>query len=98
MANHFWIINPRTKEDSYCVNSNGFLVRLKVSKKDAYKFVSLSYEEATGIMNMKKREEKYAECERIFNIKYPQPEEYKKELSKEEQANLEKVLLTHKNL
>ena len=85
---HFWIKNPQTKTDSYCVNSYGALIKLTIK---AYQDVWLKYGEIIGILNLKNKEEKYSLCDKLFNEKFPQSKENQRELSKEEQSKLEKL-------
>lgn len=88
MAKHFWIKNPEIKNNSYyCVNSNGILVRLG----NRYEFVTLSYDELLRIITEKTRQELYSRCKELFDKKFPQAEEEKKELSIEEQSKLEDI-------
>lgn len=58
MVKYFWINNPKTKSDGYCVNFNGFLVRLKGS----YEFVSLDYKEILDIIKKETKEDIYSTC------------------------------------
>ena len=94
MVSHFWIKNPKTRSDGYCINFNGILGRLS----KYYSYITLDYKEVLDIIAKKTKEEVYSSCKKLFDEKYPQSEEDKKELSKEEQSKLEKIFLTHKNL
>ena len=85
---HFYLMNPKTKIDSYCVNSYGALSKLTLK---IYEPVWLKYDEIIGILNLKTKEERYSLCDRLFNEKFPQPEKDKEELSKQEQSKLEKL-------
>lgn len=94
MVSHFWIKNPKTRSDGYCVNFNGMLARLN----ERYEFVTITYNEVFDIITKKTKPEIYSECKKIFNNKFPQQDKDKKELSKEQQSQLENIFLTHKNL
>jgi|SRR3989338_1355383 len=84
---HFWIKNPQTKADGYCVNSYGALNRLE----KRYENIWLKYKEIIEILNLKTKEEKYKACRELFNKKFPQSGNEQKELSKQEQSKLEKL-------
>jgi deoxycytidine triphosphate deaminase len=94
MANHFWIINPQNKSESYCVNTNGMLVRLN----KRYEFIAIDYNETLDILNKNTKQDKYSRCKEIFDKKFPQLDKDKIDLSKEQQSKLEEIFLTHKNL
>ena len=88
MSKHFWIRNPKTKTEGYCVNSYGALSKLTLKK---YESVWLTCEEVLKIKKSKTKKEKYYKCEKIFKNKSPQSKGKQKELSKEEQSKLEKL-------
>ncbi len=94
MTSHFWIKNPKTRSDGYCVNFNGILARLNKN----YNYITLNYDKLLNIITKNTKEELYSECKNIFDKIYLQSEEDKKELSKEQQSQLENIFLTHKNL
>ncbi len=85
---HFWLNNPLTKADGYCVNSYGALNRLDLKR---YESVWLKHNEVIEILNLKLKEEKYNLCDKLFNQKFPQLVKDKRELSKDEQSKLEKL-------
>ncbi len=94
MTKHFWINKPITNADSYCVNLYGVLANLNLNKikgRSHYEFVFLKYDEIIEILNIKTKQEKYSLCDKLFNEKFPQSEENKKELSKDEQSKLERL-------
>jgi hypothetical protein len=95
MTKHFWIKNPVTKSESYCVNFNGFLEKLD---NKCFNFISISYNEVLEIINTKTKKEKYFKCKEIYTKYHSQPEKDKVELTKEEQSKLENIFSTHKNL
>ena len=90
----FLIINPQTKTDGYCVNSYGALSHLMnthTKERKAYESIWLKYNEIENILKIETKQEKYSLCDKLFNQKFPQSEEDKKELLKEEQSKLEKL-------
>ncbi|MEK6833749.1 MAG: hypothetical protein AABY32_06930 [Nanoarchaeota archaeon] len=94
MVSHFWIKNPKTRSDGYCVNFNGILSRLNKN----YSYITINYDEVLAIITKQTKEDVYSTCKDLFDGKFPQLEEDKKELSKKEQSQLENIFLTHKNL
>ncbi|MDP2673264.1 MAG: hypothetical protein Q8O84_05625 [Nanoarchaeota archaeon] len=84
---HFWITNPQTKTEGYCVNSDGALNKLTIK----YENVWLSYNEIRKILNLKTKEEKYELCDKLFNKKFPQSKKDIKEVPKRKQSKLEKL-------
>ncbi len=91
---HFYLINPETKTDSYCVNSYGALNSLRTfhtKERRGYETIWLNYQEIEKILKLKTKQERYSLCDKLFNEKFPQPKEKQKELSKYEQSKLEKL-------
>jgi len=85
---HFWINNPQTQVDGYCVNSYGALNKLTTK---TYQNVWLKYNEIRKVLNLKTKEEKYELCDKLFNKKFPQLKKDIKELPQREQSKLEKL-------
>ncbi|MCX6749926.1 MAG: hypothetical protein NTZ83_00545 [Candidatus Pacearchaeota archaeon] len=46
MVSHFWIKNPRTRSDGYCINFKGILGRLN----KYYSYITLDYNEILEII------------------------------------------------
>ncbi len=70
---HFWLRNPQTKTDGYCVNSYGALNSLinnHTKKRKAYENICLTYNEIKNILKLKNKEEKYYMCDKLFKNKY----------------------------
>jgi|GEM_PF-5898671 hypothetical protein len=95
MTSHFWVKNPETKAESYCIQFNGLLEKLTLKSFD---YVSINYNEILEIINTATKEEKYSKLEKIYNLHKNQKEDEKKELSKEEQVKLKDIFRTHKTL
>ena len=88
---HFYLKKPGTEIREYCVNSYGALNNFNINRKNFMENVWLRYEELKSILDLKTKQERYSLCDKLFNKKFPQQEENKKELSKQEQSKLEKL-------
>lgn len=88
MTKHFWLRNKITGIEGYCVNLNGALNMLNLKR---YETIWLNYNEINKILDQKTKPERYSLCDKLFNEKFPQPKEKQKELSKDEQSNIEEL-------
>jgi len=89
--------NPDGKKaDFYFVNSYGSLdsfnpKRYMDLKGKTWESVWLSTEEIKEILKSPNKEEKYRKCNELFKKKFPQSNDKKRAIAKEEESNLEKL-------
>lgn len=94
MSKYFWLNNPSTGTEGYCVNSYGALNSLlsfHTKERQSYENVWLRYNEIKKILRLKTKQERYNLCDKLFKQKFPQQEKDKKELPKNQQSKLEKL-------